>query len=206
MNVTPISGTNNVTPVQPNQDNELVINYPTPTNVPNKTQWLSQEAFMLDVINAFQNFGFNILDNLGVNNTNNTNSLLSNNMSLSEALNNFVYSLQAALNQASQTGAPNQEEPTGQENPNNQGFNNFATDLLLLSLLNNNNSSLINDNNINSNPLLQSNFNTLLSVLSTLSPTVTAPTLNDFFNRMLNNLEKQINSLNNVGTSISTTA
>ena len=205
MNVTPISGTNNITPVDNNNNFELIINNTT-ANAPNNTHWLTQEAFMLDVINTFQNFGFNLIDNLGVNaTTNNADALLSTNITLSEALNNFVLSLQAALNQASttnQTGTTNTTEQGA--NADQTGFNNFATDLFLLSLLNNN--GLTGTNNITSNPLLQSNFDTLLNVLLPLSPGVTtSPNLNDFFNMMLNNLQILINNQNNVGTSISTT-
>ena len=206
MNVTPISGTTSTTPVQTNSFVNLITNSST-TNAPNNAQWLAQEAFMLDVINSFQNFGFNLLDSLGVNNTStDTNPLLSTNVNLSESLNSFVFSLQSSLEQASIKNQEGTSNNNSNNNTKDQGFNNFANDLLLLSLLNNNNSSLTgNSTDINSNPILQSNFNNLLNLLLPLSPNVTTPpTLNDFFNMMLNNLEKQINNQNTVGTSIST--
>lgn len=163
----------------------------------------SKEAFLVDVINTFQNFGFNLVDNLNANSSSslgNSNiltdeKLSSSSLSLTNALNNFVFSLQSSLDQASQTGS---SESTTEQN----GFNGFSNDLLLLSLLTNN--SLAKNSIFLSNPLLESNFKSLIDILAPRSPGVaTLPNLSDFFNMMLNNLQTISNDQNNVGTSIS---
>lgn len=187
MNVSPISGVNYVTPMETDNNTPLVVEINKVMPVNNK-QWFMQEAFMNDVINAFKNFGYTLLGNLAA--ANNAGSLLN----VNSALNNFVLSLQSALNQADSINNPTAEE----DNKETAGYNHFAADLALLASLNNSTS-------ISGNPLLQSNYQELQSVLQPLTPAVTTtPTLSDFFNMMLNNLQKQINNQNNVGTSVST--
>ena len=145
---------------------------------------------MADVVKAFELFRFNVSVLL----TSNSGSDFSS--SVTQALTDFVHSLQVVLNQiqANQTPPTDNGEVTNPPPTDAQtGFNNFINDLFFL--INNNTSSP-----------LQSNFDFLVNLLSPNSPTVGQnPSLSDFLSMMLINLQNnEVNNQNDAGTSIAT--
>ena len=123
MNVTPLDGVNEVTPIEFNKVNPInnAINNTIQTNLLFRTD----EAFKTDVVKAFRRFGFNLS---GLLSTTSNNSSGFANLAVAQALTEFVHSLQATLNQM-QTEQTNNDNPVDDNSnpipPDQQaGFNN----------------------------------------------------------------------------------
>jgi DNA polymerase III psi subunit len=196
MNVTAISGVNQSPPTDMNLNTSPIANNFNLTVVANGS-FSSNEAFMADVIKGLESFGFNVSSALALNTTN-----LTGNLSIQQALNNFVHSLQVALNQADNIASSQNTQASTQTQV---GFNNFIDDLIFLIGSSNNNALLQSNNNLNSSSLLQSNFNSFLNLLSlnTSSASVT-PSLSDLLSVILINLQTDQVNQNSIGTSLNT--
>lgn len=184
MNMTPINGVNTITPLNFNIVNP-VTNQQSNT-IQTNTSTSSNEAFMTDVLNAFDSLGLSTTSLL--NDTSSSTSSDFSSTATSEALTQFVQSLQVTLNQLSDQKTSTGNNPTPPELQ--AGFNSFINDLSFL--INNNDSGL------------QSNFDFLTSLLSNPSSTSQTPSLSDFLSTMLSNLENNIINQNSIGTSITT--
>lgn len=182
MNMAPINGVNTVTPL----DSSIVtpVNNQKSNTIQTNTPTAANEAFMADVLNAFNSLGLSSTSLL----TDSSTSSDFSNVATTEALTQFVQSLQVTLNQLNDQQTSTGNNPTPPELQ--AGFNSFINDLSFL--INNNNSGL------------QSNFNFLTSLLSNPSSTSQTPSLSDFLSMMLSNLENNILNQNSVGTSITT--
>jgi hypothetical protein len=197
MNITPIDRVDEVPPIQTNIvtpiANEISL------TIPNNILFRSDEAFMVDIIRAFEQFGFNISANLALNN--NTTLDDSTNTTVSDVLDKFVHSLQAALNQIqTPSSSPREENEEVNPNPSTQasetdtGFTNFISDLLFLM-----------NTNSSTNTQLQSNFDTLVRSLLPNSSAVTGnPSLSEFLNMMITDANDDQNNQHDAGTTFAT--
>lgn len=183
MNITPLDGINRISPTQSNIVKP--INNSVNTTIQSNLLSNSNEAFMNDVLSAFNSLGVDTTSLL----TNSSTSSNFSNVATTQALTQFVQSLQVTLNQLNDQTTSSGNNPT--PSTLQAGFNSFINDL----------SFLINNNSSN----LQSSFDLLNNLLSSNSSTSTqTPSLSDFLSTMLNNLENSINNQNSIGTSIAT--
>lgn len=188
MNMTPINRVDEITPITRDTVRPVTndINLIIPSN--GNGIFRSDEAFMNDIIRAFENFGLNISANLALNN--NTSLEDSTHSNITQALENFVHNLQAVLNQIQTPPTePHSENPPIKEELQT-GFMNFIKDLnFLLSS--------------SSNTELDSSFNSLVGALIPNSTNTENPKLSEFLNMMLINLNNDNNNQNSIGTSFS---
>ena len=195
MNITPLEGINKVKPVESTIVNPVNVEFNN--SIQANLTYPSDEAFLRDVVLAFQGFGFNVNSLI---NFDNSNFLGFANVAINQSLTAFVRSLQASLNltqaQETQTNNGNSVSNNNQTSTTQEpGFSNFINDLLFL----------ISNNNSNNQFGLQSNFNNLINLLLPNSPGVSqSPTIDTFLAMMLANLQNGINNQNQIGTSIHT--